>query len=205
MVKKEAINRHWWSTRIFPKFVLILAIIGFIAAFVLTVEKIELLKDPSFQPSCNINPILSCGSVMKTPQASAFGFPNSLIGIVGFSMLGVIAYALIAGASFKRFFWVTLQAGMLFGIGFIHWLMYQSIFNIGALCPYCMVVWSVTIPLFWYITLHIFTQRFIVLPKKYEKIVSFAQNHHLDILITWYLVIISIVLYKFWYYWSTLI
>ena len=30
---------------------------------------------------------------------------------------------------------------------FIHWLIFQSLYRIGALCPYCMVVWAVTIPL----------------------------------------------------------
>ena len=29
----------------------------------------------------------------------------------------------------------------------MHWLIFQSLYRIGALCPYCMVVWAVTIPL----------------------------------------------------------
>lgn len=56
--------------------------IGFLAAFTLTVEKIALLKDPSYSPSCSINPVLSCGSVMTTSQAEVFGFPNPLLGIM---------------------------------------------------------------------------------------------------------------------------
>ena len=60
-------------------------LVGLLASFILSVEKIEILKDPGFQPSCNINPILSCGSVMITPQAEAFGFPNPLLGVLGFS------------------------------------------------------------------------------------------------------------------------
>ena len=47
------------------------------------VEKIEILINPDYVPSCSLNPVLSCGSVMITPQASAFGFPNSLIGYRG--------------------------------------------------------------------------------------------------------------------------
>jgi uncharacterized membrane protein len=38
-------------------------------------------------PSCSINPILSCGSVMTTPEAEAFGIPNLLIGIAGFAVV----------------------------------------------------------------------------------------------------------------------
>ncbi|MEN3124188.1 vitamin K epoxide reductase family protein, partial [Janibacter sp. LM] len=48
-------------------------LIGLLCAVVLLVEKIELLKNPDYVPSCSINPILSCGSVMVTPQADAFG------------------------------------------------------------------------------------------------------------------------------------
>ena len=37
---------------------------------------------------------------------------------------------------------------------FVCWLIYQSIFALGTLCPWCMVVWTVTIPLFWAVTLY---------------------------------------------------
>ncbi|WP_208766910.1 vitamin K epoxide reductase family protein [Kitasatospora cineracea] len=46
------------------------------ASNTLTLEKIRLLESPRCVPSCNINPILSHGSVMRTGQASAFGFPT---------------------------------------------------------------------------------------------------------------------------------
>ncbi|MFN6554927.1 vitamin K epoxide reductase family protein, partial [Mycolicibacterium septicum] len=62
--------------------ILIAGVLGLAAALALTVEKIELLIDPSYVPTCSINPVISCGSVMTTWQASAFGFPNSLIGVV---------------------------------------------------------------------------------------------------------------------------
>jgi len=51
---------------------------GFGAAFLLLVEKIAFLEDPAYVPSCSINPVLSCGSVMNTPQAAVFGFPALL-------------------------------------------------------------------------------------------------------------------------------
>ena len=52
--------------------------VGLSAAFVLLVEKIRLVADPSYVPSCSISPLLSCGSVMSTPQAELFGFPNPI-------------------------------------------------------------------------------------------------------------------------------
>ena len=32
---------------------------------------------------------------------------------------------------------------------FVHVLAYRSVFEYGSLCPWCMVIWLVTIPLFW--------------------------------------------------------
>ncbi len=179
--------------------------IGFLAAFILTVEKIAILKDPSYVPSCNISPLLSCGSVMITKQASAFGFPNSLIGIAGFAVVVTIGMGIWAGATYKRWFWLGLEAGTIFGVLFIHWLFFQSVYRIGALCPYCMVVWSVTIPIFWYTTLYNLQTGVITTPPKLRKAIAFAQTHHADILLTWYALIIAAILTHFWYYWSTLI
>jgi uncharacterized membrane protein len=69
--KKElTLDRTW------PYILTIGGLIGFVAAFVLTIEKIELLKNPNYVPTCNISPLISCGSVMKTHQAAIFGFPN---------------------------------------------------------------------------------------------------------------------------------
>ena len=44
---------------------------------------------------------------------------------------------------------------MLFAFGFVIWLVVQSIFVLGTLCPWCMVTWVVTIPTFYVVTLHV--------------------------------------------------
>ncbi len=126
---------------------LIAGVIGLAAALTLTIEKIELLIDPDYVPTCSINPVLSCGSVMITPQASVFGFPNPLIGIVAFSVVVVTGVLAVAKVALPRWYWAGLAAGALLGAAFVHWLIFQSLYRIGALCPYCMVVWAVTIPL----------------------------------------------------------
>lgn len=180
-------------------------VVGLIASFVLTIDKIALIKDPSFQPSCNINPIISCGSVMATNQSEAFGFPNSIIGLIGFTAVAVTGFALLAGAQFKRWFWLILQAGLLFAVVFVHWLIFQTIYQINALCPYCMVVWVSVIPMFWYLTLYIFRSGHIKVSERLKPICNFAQRHHGDILFVWFLVIIGLILEHFWYYWKTLL
>lgn len=188
-----------------PYILAIGGIVGLLAAFILTIEKIELIKDPSFQPSCNISPILSCGSVMGTTQAEAFSVPNSLIGIAGFAVLAALGVAMLAGARYKRWLWLCIQAGMVFGMGFVLWLQYHSIYVIGALCPYCMVVWAVMIPIFWYVTLYNLRQRHIRLPARLQPANEFVQRHHGDIIISWFVILVGLILHRFWSYWSTLL
>lgn len=192
-------------TRTLPYIMLIAGIIGVLCAGILTVEKIQLIKDPNATLACDLNPIVACGSVINTPQASAFGFPNPLIGLVGFGMIAVIGAALLAGATFKRWFWWSVQGGVIFGILFVTWLQYQTLYTIGALCPFCMVVWTVMIPLFLYVTVYNLTEGHLYVPEKVRRVGLFVRKHHGDILVFWYLVIIGAILVRFWYYWKTLL
>ena len=179
--------------------------LGVFAASMLTYEKIHLLENPGAQLSCDINPIVSCGSVITTDQASAFGFPNPFIGIAGFAVVTTVGMAILAGAKFRRWFWLGLLAGSMFGVVFIHWLIFQSLYNIEALCPYCMLVWTVTLPIFWYTKLEVLKQGFLAVPDKLKRAEAFFQRHHFDALMVWYLVIIGLIIHKFWYYWETLL
>lgn len=53
--------------------------------------------------------------------------------------------ALLAGARVRPWAWWGLLAGCVAGLVFVHWLIAQSVFVIGALCPYCMIAWVSTI------------------------------------------------------------
>ncbi len=176
------------------------SVLGVLASSVILIDKIKLLENPNFVPSCSVNPIISCGSVMSSSQSHIFGFANPIIGLVSFGGLFGIGMALLAGARFKRWFWLGLQAGAFFGIGFVHWLFFQSVYRINALCIYCMIVWAVTIPIFWYTTLHNFDKGYLKTPKKLTGVVSFARRHHLDILVLWFAVLTALILEHFWYY-----
>ena len=179
--------------------------VGLVAAAVLLIEKIKLIEDPDYIPSCSINPILSCGSIMRTDQAEAFGFPNPIIGVAGFAVVLTVGLALFAGATFARWFWLGLQVGVTFGVVFVHWLIFQSLYRIDALCPYCMVVWAVTIPLFWYVTLHNVSRGHRRLRGVAARLGAGAEEYHGVVLTAWYLVIIGLVGQRFWDYWSTLL
>ncbi|MFE3450428.1 vitamin K epoxide reductase family protein [Nonomuraea sp. NPDC059194] len=191
--------------RLLPVLLLIGGAIGLLASFVLTIEKIALLKDAAYVPSCSINPVLSCGSIMRTPQAEVFGFPNPLLGIAGFAVVAGLGAALLAGARLARWFWLGLQAGVTAGAVFVHWLIVQSLYEIGALCPYCMVVWAVTIPLFWYVTLHNLRQGHLPAPAGARRAAEAVIGYHSVPLTVWFLAVIGLIGVRFWSYWSTLI
>lgn len=134
-------------------------LVGFAAAFVLTVEKFLLLTNPFYVPSCTVNDVVSCGPVISSPQAELFGFPNPLLGIAGFAVVAASGAALLGGARLAGWYWAGLQAGATLAAVFVSWLVVQSLFVMGALCPYCMAVWAVTYTLFWYLTLRNLTAR----------------------------------------------
>ncbi|MGC1176787.1 MAG: vitamin K epoxide reductase family protein [Candidatus Saccharimonadales bacterium] len=186
-----------------PYILLIGGIIGYICAFIIMFDKIRILNNPRYVPSCDLNPIISCGSVMQSKQATAFGFPNPFIGLGAFPVVAVIGGAMLAGAKFKRWFWLGLNAGLVFAIGFVHWLFFESVYRIHALCPWCMVVWVVSITSFWYVTLYNVDQKHIKLPKgKPQQVYRWIRSHHLDLLVLWLLIIAFFILKHFWYYYG---
>ena len=193
------------STRALAWLLLIGGLTGLAASFVLAVEKYALLADPTYVPTCSLNPVLSCGSIMASPQAEAFGFPNPLLGIAGFAVVAATGAALLAGARLAGWFWAGLQAGVIGGVLFVHWLIFSSLYRIGALCPYCMVVWAVTIPVFWYVTLRNASAIGPRLAPGLSRAVRAVRRHHGVVLTIWFLLIAAAVLQRFWLYWSTLV
>ncbi|MDX2559668.1 vitamin K epoxide reductase family protein [Streptomyces sp. TX20-6-3] len=127
---------------------------GLLSGWVITIDKFKLLEDPGFQPGCSLNPVVSCGNIMKSEQAGVFGFPNPMLGLVTYAVVVALGAGLLAGARYRGWLWLGLNAGMLFGVGFCTWLMYQSLYEINALCLWCCLAWVATIVMFWYVTAH---------------------------------------------------
>lgn len=197
--------QNWRLQSALPWLLIVCGAIGLLAAAIILIDKIELLQNPSATFLCDLNPVVSCGSVMSSDQANAFGFPNPIIGLIGFAVVITTGVATLAGAQLKRWYWLGLQCGTIFGIGFVHWLFFQSVYNINALCPYCMAVWIVTITAFWYVTLYNIEKGFIKLPLALQGAGVFARKHHLDILLLWFLIIAGLILNHFWYYYGPLL
>ncbi|WP_052850885.1 vitamin K epoxide reductase family protein [Streptomyces avicenniae] len=142
------------AARGFALLLVITGAAGLLASWVITLDKFHLLEDPDFTPACSLNPVVSCGSIMESDQAEAFGFPNPMLGLAAYAAVVAIGTGLLAGARYGRWFWLGLQAGTLFGVAFCTWLQYQSLYEINALCLWCCLAWVATLTMFWYTTAH---------------------------------------------------
>jgi uncharacterized membrane protein len=123
--------------------------IGWFASVALLVERVKSLQNPTKSLSCDISPFVSCGPLFDLWQASLLGFPNAILGVAGFVAPIVVGVGIFAGANFKSWFWRCVVIGLGTAWVFVTWLFTQSVYNIGILCPYCLVVWLATIPMWW--------------------------------------------------------
>lgn len=133
--KKDSSSNKW----IFGT-MLAFGVTGLIASFTLAVEEFHLLKNPDTLLSCSFNLVLNCATVMKTWQASVFGFPNMFIGLMGFPLVIMIAILGLSKVQFPRWFLICAEIGFAFWTLFAYWLFFNSLYDIQVLCPWCLVV-----------------------------------------------------------------
>jgi len=176
----------------YPYILIVGSIIGLLASFTLVLNTIKLIKNPNVDLPCNINPFVSCASVANTWQNEIFSFPNALLGMVGFSMLLAIGIMLFSGYKSRKWFWNLVNLGTLASMAFVVWFFYQSVYNIGSLCIYCMAVWIVTWPIFLYTTLWNYKEEYLKAP-----FLNFISRHHISVLIIGYLLAILLILSHF--------
>lgn len=186
----------------YPWILILGSIVGLLASFFLTTDTIELIKNPATNLPCNINPFVSCTSVATAWQGEVFGFPNSLLGIVSFSMLFAVGVMLLSGGRSKKPLWLLVNLGCLAAILFVLWFFYQSVYNIGSLCLYCMAVWIVTWPIFLYTTIWNFKESHFEFKternqKTINSIMHFVSSNHIHFLLGWYALITFAILFQF--------
>lgn len=169
---------------------------GLAASFALTVDRIRLLKNPSTQLECSINAAVNCASVMSSPQGEAFGFANPVIGLFAFGGLVTFGAGLLAGARYARWMWLGLTAGTGFGIGFVGWLIFQSIFRIQRLCPWCMVVWAVMVPIALSTLIHM-AGSVLPMPAAVRRVAAFGSRWYVACLIVAYAIIAGLIAWNF--------
>lgn len=135
-------------------FLLVTGLVGLYASFSLVLDEFAKYENPSKALSCDVSVFVSCSDVMTSVQGHLLGFPNPLLGVMGF--VAPIAVALLLLSGFRngsRWFWVAFNTGVFLAWVFVTWLFTQTVWVIGALCPWCLLVWSMTIPMFWVFTI----------------------------------------------------
>jgi uncharacterized membrane protein len=147
----------------------IAGVIGWWAAFQLTLEKFHALENPGSAASCDFNVLVQCTKNLDSWQGSVLGFPNPIIGLTAWMAPLVVGMAILSGARFARWFWLAFEAGLTLAFVFVVWLITQSIFVLGTLCPWCMVTWAVTIPTFYVVTLHVLRTGLLPAPRSIRR------------------------------------
>lgn len=177
-------------------FVIVAGVVGGFASTQLVIEKIHyfqaLAEGKKATTGCDINAFVSCGAVINTDQASLFGFPNPVIGMIMFPALVVFGVLMVAGIALPRWMWAGLQVGVVLAAIFITWLQTQSIYEINALCPWCMVVWTMVIPL----TVLITAQNLRTFAPQ-AKVTAIVSDWTLLIILLWYVVVIAAIWFVF--------
>jgi len=148
---------------------LIGAALSLLASFVLSVEAIEIAKNPDAVLSCSVNVVLNCATVARHPSAAMFGFPNSFLGLMAEPVVITVAIAGLAGIKFPRRFMFAAQIGYTLGFIFALILLYLSMVVIQALCPWCLLVTASTTFVFFSITRYNIRENNLYLPKKIQK------------------------------------
>lgn len=147
---------------------LIGAALSLTAALILSIEAIELARNPDASLSCSVNAVINCASVSLHPSASLFGFPNSFIGLMAEPVVITVALAGLMGVKFPRRFMFAAQIGYSLGFIFAFYLFFTSMLVIRALCPWCLLVTLSTTLVFFSLTRYNVREENLYLPKRWS-------------------------------------
>jgi len=90
---------------------------------------------------------INCGKVTTSPQSIVFGIPVAVLGLAFYVFLAAIMspYAWRSG---RREIALARLGSLVVGIGFVLYLLYAELFQIGSICLYCTSVHVITFLLF---------------------------------------------------------
>jgi uncharacterized membrane protein len=141
----RAYRKTYWA-------MLVSSTLSLIASLVLSYDAVKLAGSPASKLSCDINAVVSCGKVAKSWQSTLLGFPNSFLGLMLEPVVITVAIAGLSLVVFPRKFMRVAHVGYGLGLLFAFWLLSQSLFEIHALCPWCLLVTISTVTVFSTIT-----------------------------------------------------
>lgn len=195
----ERVHRFRQSNGWIFGYMLFSSLISLTASFVLSVDALELARNPGADLACNINSVISCGTVGATWQANLLGFPNAYLGLIAEPVVITIAVASLAKVKFPRGFMLAAQIAYTIGLVFAYWLFYQSMFHINALCPWCLLVTLSTTLVFSSLTHVNIRDNNLFLPPRVQNALASGLRMGLDglIVVLWLTFIVLAILLKY--------
>ncbi len=185
------------SSRVTGAILLVASLIGLLASFALLHETFAVLKNPTYNPSCNISPIVSCSSVMLEPESEILGLPFAAFGAAGFGALLAFSVLVLAGTKFREWIWwggIAAAGAGLLGTLYLYLL---SLFNFGTVCPWCFTTWITTIAVFWALVTHVLAAKRITVNRRYKKLASWWVTYAPMILAAWYVLLLFSIFVRF--------
>lgn len=176
--------------------------LGTWAAVMLVLSQQTLLRDPDAALGCDLNPLIGCGKFVLSWQSAALGVPNALLGTIAFSIVTASGLALLGGGRLPRFYWVLLMVGSVLAAVSITWFQYQAFVNLRGLCPYCLVVWAVTIPIVVNVLARGLQGRHVPAP---EGLRRFLVQDRALVIVVWYAVVLFLIAFVFWDQWMLIL
>ena len=165
-----------------------------VASFVLSKEAVELAANPNAVLSCSVNIVLNCATVALHPTAHLFGFPNSFLGLMTEPVVITIAVIGLAGIMLPRKFMFAAQVGYTLGLIFALSLLGISTFEIGALCPWCLLVTVTTLFEWFAITRYNVRENNLYLPEKLSRNMHNIIEHDYDKVVLFSLIVLLAVM-----------
>lgn len=178
---------------------LVASVASLVASFVLSIDALTLAEDPNADLGCNINAVISCGTVAGSWQSTLLGFPNAFLGLVTEPVVITIAVASLGGVRFPRWFMLTAQVVYTVGLVFAYWLFHQAMFEIGALCPWCLLITLATTLVFFEMTYVNLRDDNFHLPARARTALKRFVDSDLDVVlvVVWILVLVLAVVLKY--------
>jgi uncharacterized membrane protein len=168
------------------------ALLSLLASFVLSVEAVELAKNPAAPLSCSINVVVNCATVGLHSSAHMFGFPNSFLGLIAEPVVITVAIAGLAGVKFPRKFMFAAQIGYTIGFIFALTLLYISMNIIQALCPWCLLVTATTTFVWFAMTRYNIREKNLYLPAAWQRKLELLVEKDVDKLILFSLIVLLV-------------
>lgn len=175
------------------------SLVALLGSFVLSIEALELAKNPDAVLSCNLSAVLNCATVANHPSAHIFGFPNSFVGLMTTPVMVTIAVAGLMGVRFSRGFMFGAQLGAIAGAIFATWMLYMSYAVIGVLCPWCLTVDAAMLMILFAVTRYNVRHNNLYLPKHTQQAADgfVKKGYDIVVFLLILMVILSAILFKY--------